>query len=151
MLFQQHFAQAPVAAGLNGAQLRQHQGHEDAARPESHHHRTRPVAGMEVGGRMADEPVPGVGGRAQVRVVRVRGQHRGFIGPEFRSALQQALGLPRRGCTVVREVILSVDGRPVSIARSIRDYDFPRKYVPIFVLYFEKIQPCSQAMPVKIK
>jgi chorismate--pyruvate lyase len=36
----------------------------------------------------------------------------------FRRHERDALGLPRRGCTVVREVILRVDGRPLVWARS---------------------------------
>ena len=36
----------------------------------------------------------------------------------LRTAELKALGLPRHGCTVVREVILSVDGRPLVWARS---------------------------------
>lgn len=36
----------------------------------------------------------------------------------LRAAELKALGLPRRGCTVVREVILSVDGAPLVWARS---------------------------------
>ena len=36
----------------------------------------------------------------------------------FRAQERHALGLPRRGCTVVREVILRVDGRPLVWARS---------------------------------
>jgi len=36
----------------------------------------------------------------------------------LRAPERLALGLPRRGCTVVREVILRVDGRPLVWARS---------------------------------
>jgi chorismate--pyruvate lyase len=36
----------------------------------------------------------------------------------LRAPERQALGRPRRGCTVVREVILRVDGRPLVWARS---------------------------------
>lgn len=36
----------------------------------------------------------------------------------LRAAERQALGLPRRGCTVVREVLLRVDGQPLVWARS---------------------------------
>jgi chorismate--pyruvate lyase len=36
----------------------------------------------------------------------------------LRAQERAALGLPRRGCTVVREVILRVDGRPLVWARS---------------------------------
>ncbi|MDN3919255.1 chorismate--pyruvate lyase family protein [Roseateles violae] len=36
----------------------------------------------------------------------------------LRHAERRALGMPRRGCTVVREVILRVDGRPLVWARS---------------------------------
>lgn len=36
----------------------------------------------------------------------------------FRQQERLALGLPRRGCTLVREVILRVDGRPLVWARS---------------------------------
>lgn len=36
----------------------------------------------------------------------------------FRAQERLALGLPRRGCTLVREVILRVDGRPLVWARS---------------------------------
>lgn len=36
----------------------------------------------------------------------------------LRAAERAALGLPRRGCTVVREVLLRVDGQPLVWARS---------------------------------
>lgn len=36
----------------------------------------------------------------------------------LRAAERRALGMPRRGCTVVREVLLRVDGQPLVWARS---------------------------------
>ena len=52
-----------------------------------------------------------LGGRFEVQVLRQQ------VTP-FRAQERHALGLPRRGCTVVREVILRVDGRPLVWARS---------------------------------
>ncbi|MFN5047602.1 chorismate--pyruvate lyase family protein [Roseateles sp.] len=52
-----------------------------------------------------------LGERYQVQVLRQT------VAP-LRAAERRALGLPRRGCTVVREVILHVDGQPLVWARS---------------------------------
>jgi len=52
-----------------------------------------------------------LGERYEVQVLRQR------LTP-FRKPERDALGLPGRGCTVVREVILRVDGRPLVWARS---------------------------------
>ncbi|UDF36359.1 UNVERIFIED_ORG: chorismate lyase [Shinella sp. XGS7] len=52
-----------------------------------------------------------LGQKYEVRVLRQT------VAP-LRAAEKRALGLPPRGCTVVREVILSVDGRPLVWARS---------------------------------
>jgi chorismate--pyruvate lyase len=52
-----------------------------------------------------------LGDRYEVQVLRQR------VAP-LRALERAALGLPRRGCTVVREVILRVDGRPLVWARS---------------------------------
>lgn len=50
-------------------------------------------------------------GRYEVQVLRQA------VAP-LRASERLALGLPRRGCTVVREVILRVDGQPLVWARS---------------------------------
>ncbi|QPF71621.1 chorismate lyase [Roseateles sp. DAIF2] len=52
-----------------------------------------------------------LGERYEVQVLRQT------VAP-LRAAEKRALGLPRRGCTVVREVILRVDGEPLVWARS---------------------------------
>jgi chorismate--pyruvate lyase len=52
-----------------------------------------------------------LGGRYEVELLRQA------VAP-LRAVERRALGLPRRGCTVVREVILRVDGVPLVWARS---------------------------------
>lgn len=55
--------------------------------------------------------VAALGQRFEVQVLRQE------VAP-LRQLERRALGLPRRGCTVVREVLLRVDGQPLVWARS---------------------------------
>ena len=75
------------------AHLRQHQRRKEAARAEAHDHGPQAAAGLEVGRRLGDGPVGGVGRRAHMRIAGVPRQHGRFI---FEFAVDRVDQLHRR-------------------------------------------------------